>query len=249
MKVLRLRGRRGVPSIRYNVYLRGGTGDGDETDEVDLWLLASDFILTILWIWGSDLITVLAYKVFNGGEFQSWILYMILRYLLAWLGRLTGGGTFATLSILASAAFGDLSEFRFSVVFRVFAQVIGYAVGNKWMRREPPMLKAGILGGALTEGLLSFTMVIGYLGLRQNVPSVFGKIFISEILRMTLNNLGSGITGGLMSPTKFLGLTFSHGISLTRKQLIVYCVAPLFATGLAVFVFRKMTPKNRIKWD
>lgn len=207
MKVLRLwdqrRAELGGGKIRYNKYGRGGTDEGDQTNEIGLSLVASDFILTILWICGSDFITVLVYDIFNGGEFDRWILSIILRYLLARFGQVTGGGTFATLPILASAAYGDLSEFRFVVVWRVFAQVIGYAVGNRLTTKAvPAVLKVGTLRGALTEGLMSFTMVIGYLGLRQTVPSLFVKIFISEILRMTLDNLVSGITGGFISPAK-----------------------------------------------
>lgn len=55
--------------------------------------------------------------------------------------------------------------------------------------------------GALTEGFLTFAIVMISLGLARKIPgSFFMKTWISSVSKLTLNILGSDLTGGCMNP-------------------------------------------------
>ena len=55
--------------------------------------------------------------------------------------------------------------------------------------------------GALTEGVLSFMIASLSIGLKRNLPgSFFMKNWISSVAKITLNILGSDLTGGCMNP-------------------------------------------------
>lgn len=64
-----------------------------------------------------------------------------------------------------------------------------------------PQLNVDIHRGALTEGLLTFAIVSISLGLSRKIPgSFFMKTWISSISKLTLQILGSDLTGGCMNP-------------------------------------------------
>lgn len=76
-----------------------------------------------------------------------------------------------------------------------------------------PRLNIHIHGGAMTEGILTFTIVIISLGLATKIPeSFFMKTWISSVSRLALHILGSDLTGGCMNPA-----TVST-ISLTERH-------------------------------
>lgn len=64
-----------------------------------------------------------------------------------------------------------------------------------------PLLTVDIHHGALTEGFLTFTIVMISLGLSRNISgSFFMKTWISSVSKLTLHILGSDLTGGCMNP-------------------------------------------------
>lgn len=64
-----------------------------------------------------------------------------------------------------------------------------------------PQLNVDIHRGALTEGILTFFIVLVSLGLARKIPgSFFRKTWISSLSKLTLHTLGSDLTGGCMNP-------------------------------------------------
>lgn len=74
-----------------------------------------------------------------------------------------------------------------------------------------PRLNVGIHHGALTEGFLTFAIVIISLGLSRKIPgSFFMKTWISSVSKLALHILGSDLTGGCMNPAS---VSFNDPIS------------------------------------
>ena len=70
-----------------------------------------------------------------------------------------------------------------------------------------PRLSVDIHRGALTEGLLTFFVVIISLGLKQKNPrSFFMKTWMQSISKLSLHILGSDLTGGCMNPASVSSL-------------------------------------------
>lgn len=64
-----------------------------------------------------------------------------------------------------------------------------------------PRLTVDIHWGALTEGCLTFSIVIISLGLSRKIPgSFYMKTWISSVSKLILHILGSDLTGGCMNP-------------------------------------------------
>lgn len=61
-----------------------------------------------------------------------------------------------------------------------------------------PNLKVDIATGALTEGLLTFAIVMTTLGLARE--DFLMKTWISSLAKLTLHILGADLTGGCMNP-------------------------------------------------
>lgn len=92
-------------------------------------------------------------------------------------------------------------------------QVIGSIVGVRLIKAifpeigQGPRLSVDIHQGALTEGLLTFMVVMVSMGLKKKDPkSFFMKTWISSISKITLHILGSDLTGGIMNPASVSAL-------------------------------------------
>lgn len=88
-----------------------------------------------------------------------------------------------------------------------FSQVIGSISGVRYILETfpeigfGPRLNVDIHRGALTEGVLTFAIVIISLGLSRKIPgSFFMKTWISSVSKLALQILGSDLTGGCMNP-------------------------------------------------
>lgn len=86
-------------------------------------------------------------------------------------------------------------------------QVLGAIYGVKFLIYmfpeigKGPKLNVNIHQGALTEGLLTFMIVSISLSLARSIPGSFvRKTWISSLSKLTLNILGSDLTGGCMNP-------------------------------------------------
>lgn len=86
-------------------------------------------------------------------------------------------------------------------------QVVGSIYGVRMMLSSSPEIGDGprltvdIAKGALTEGVLTFAIVIIHLVLaRQMTHSFFMRTWIATLFKLTLHILGSDLTGGCMNP-------------------------------------------------
>jgi hypothetical protein len=108
--------------------------------------------------------------------------------------------------------------------------VIGYIVGVKLLTYiipeigHGPRLNVDIYRGALTEGLLTFTIAVITLGITATKihRSFFMKTWISSIVKLILHKLGSNLTGSCMNPasvsfqlTKFM--IFNSSFFLVKR--------------------------------
>ncbi|KAA8517854.1 hypothetical protein F0562_015323 [Nyssa sinensis] len=213
-------------------------------------LIISDFIISFMWVWSGVLYKMFVHQVLGlGHEVEGEVLKCALSianmFFFAFLGKLTKGGTYNPLTVLSDAISGDFSRFLFTVGARIPAQVIGSITGVRLIMDtfpeigHGPRLNVDIHRGALTEGLLTFMIVIISLGLARNIPgSFFMKTWISSVSKLTLHILGSDLTGGCMNPASVMGWAYARGDHISKEHILVYWLAPVEATLLAVWTFR-----------
>ncbi|KAF5471999.1 hypothetical protein F2P56_008752 [Juglans regia] len=194
-------------------------------------LLVSDFIISFMWVWSGTLIKIFVYKILGlghepSGEVIQCVLSIINMFFFAFLGKITEGGAYNPLNVLASAISGNFSSFLFGVGARIPSQVIGSITGVKLIIETFPEIGLGprlnidIHRGALTEGFLAFAIVIISLGLATKIPgSFFMKTWISSV-------------------SKVMGWAYARGDHITKEHVLVYWLAPIEATLLAVWIFR-----------
>ncbi|KAL1813424.1 hypothetical protein ACET3Z_023489 [Daucus carota] len=166
-------------------------------------------------------------------------------FFFAWLGMLTKGGAYNPLMVLAPAMSGDSSTFLYTVGARIPAQIFGSITGVSYIIRTFPELghrsplNVDIHQGALTEGFLAFVIVLVSLSLAAKIPgSFFRKTWISSISKIALHIVFSDLTGGYINPASVIGWDYASGTHLSKEHLLVYWIAPIGGTLLAVRVFR-----------
>ncbi|XP_059668255.1 probable aquaporin SIP2-1 [Cornus florida] len=217
---------------------------------VGIRLIVSDFIMSFMWVWSGVLNKIFVNKVLGlghetKGEVIKCALSIINMFFFAYLGKVTKGGAYNPLTVLSGAISGDFSRFLLTVGARIPAQVIGSITGVRLIMDtfpeigHGPRLNVEIHHGALTEGLLTFAIVTISLGLARNIPgSFYMKTWISSVSKLALHILGSDLTGGCMNPASVMGWAFAHGDHITKEHILVYWLAPIEATLLAVWTFR-----------
>ncbi|KAK9265781.1 hypothetical protein L1049_021668 [Liquidambar formosana] len=213
-------------------------------------LIVSDVVISFMWVWSGTLIKLFVHKVLGFGyepraEVIKGALSIINMFFFAFLGKISKGGTYNPLTVLSTAISGDFSRFLYTVGARIPAQVIGSITGVRLIIDtfpeigHGPHLKVDIHRGALTEGFLTFAIVIISLGLARNIPgSFYMKTWISSVSKLSLHILGSDLTGGCMNPASVLGWAYARGEHITKEHILVYWLAPIEATLLAVWTFR-----------
>ncbi|XP_077247647.1 putative aquaporin SIP2-1 [Tasmannia lanceolata] len=223
-------------------------------------LVLSDFICSFMWVWSGALIKIFVYEVLGlghqpRGEIIKCALSVLSMFFFAGLGKITKGGSYNPLTVLAGAISGNFNNFLFSVGVRIPAQVIGSIIGVRLIIETFPeighgyRLNVNIHHGALTEGLLTFTIIMVSLGLAKQDPnSFFIKTWISSITKLALHILGSDLTGGCMNPASAMGWAYVRGDHITKEHLFVYWLAPFEATLLGVWTFRLLVrPKKQMQ--
>lgn len=216
-------------------------------------MVAADFVISFMWVWSSALNKFFVHRILGYGahQFQGEIIRygvsIVNMFFFAFLVKATNVGAYNPLSILGSAISGDFANFIFTVGARIPAQVAGSIYGVKLILKtmpgigHGPSLNVDIAQGALTEGLLTFTISIIYLGLSKKTSnSFFMKTWISSTSKLTLHILGSDLTGGCMNPASVMGWAFADGVHISKEHLIVYWLAPVEATLMAAWVFGLM---------
>ncbi|KAM0975406.1 hypothetical protein ACFX13_018731 [Malus domestica] len=217
-------------------------------------LLSSDLVISFMWVWSGVLIKIYVFSFLGfghgpSGEIIKCALSILNMFFFALLGKVTNGGTYNPLTVLSGAFTGGFSRFLFTVAARIPAQVIGSIAGVRFIIATfpeiglGPRLNVDIHRGALTEGLLTFAIVTISLGLARKIPgSFFTKTWISSVSKLTLHILGSDLTGGCMSPASVLGWAYARGDHITKEHIMVYWLAPIEATLLAIWTFRVVVP-------
>ncbi|KAH6772222.1 small and basic intrinsic protein 2 [Perilla frutescens var. hirtella] len=217
-------------------------------------LLAADFAMSFMWVWSSVLNKILVHQILGygahelDGQIIRYTVSIINMFFFAFLAKATKGGAYNPLSILSAAFSGDFSNFLFTLGARVPTQVVGAIYGVRLILDtfpgigRGPRLNVDIAKGALTEGLLTFSIVFISLGLARKVKdSFFMKTWISSVSKLTLHILGSDLTGGCMNPASVMGWAFANGEHITKEHLVVYWLAPVQGTFAAVWVFGILT--------
>ncbi|CAA3030814.1 probable aquaporin SIP2-1 [Olea europaea var. sylvestris] len=221
-------------------------------------LLVSDFLMSFMWVWSSVLIKIFVYKILDygshdmKGEILRYGISIVNMFFFAFLAKATKGGAYNPLTVLSSAISGNFSNFLFTVGARIPVQVLGSIYGVRLILAafpeigRGPRLNVDITRGALTEGFLTFGIVIISQGLSRKLPgSFFMKTWISSVSKLTLHMLGSDLTGGCMNPASVMGWAFTRGEHISKEHLIVYWLAPMEATLAAVWAFRVVVrPEN-----
>ncbi|WJX66650.1 MIP aquaporin (TC 1.A.8) [Trifolium repens] len=146
-------------------------------------------------------------------------------FFYGFLAKVFRGGANNPLATLVDAISGDFHNFVF-------------CIGSE--NRHGPRLNVEIYRGALTEGLLTFTIALITLGITATKirRSFFMKTWISSIMKLILHKLGSNLTGGCMNPASVMGWAFARGDHISKEHILVYWLAPIKATLLAVWIFK-----------
>ncbi|OMP03196.1 Major intrinsic protein [Corchorus olitorius] len=203
-----------------------------------------------MWVWSGILVKMFVHKGLGMGqqaeaEILRCSLSILNMFFFTFLAKVTKGGAYNPLTVLSSAISGDFANFLFTVGARIPAQVIGSITGVRLIIQTfpgiglGPRLNVDIHRGALTEGFLTFAIVTISLGLARKIPgSFFMKTWISSVSKLALHILGSDLTGGCMNPAAVMGWAYARGDHITKEHILVYWLAPIEATLLAVWTFR-----------
>ncbi|GAA0160404.1 hypothetical protein Leryth_004435 [Lithospermum erythrorhizon] len=219
--------------------------------------LVSDFLLSFMWVWSSIVVKIIVSRILvNGGgdaygEIVKTGFSIANMFLFSFLCSFLGGA-YNPLTVLSSGISGNFDNFLYTVGARIPAQVVGSITGVRYILRTfpgigtGPILKVDIHHGALTEGLLTFAIVFISLGLSVKIPSgFFMKTWITSVSKVSLHILGSDLTGGCMNPAAVMGWAFARGDHLTRNHIIVYWLAPIEGTLVAVWLFRLLVQPSK----
>ncbi|KAK9725896.1 hypothetical protein RND81_05G176400 [Saponaria officinalis] len=224
-------------------------------------LLICDFALTFMWVWSSVLVKIFVFYILGFdhdvvGEIVILCIYLINLFLFAVLIKISKGGNYNPLTLLSAAISGGFSDFLFTVGARIPAQVLGAIYGVKFLIitfpaiGHGPKLNVDIHHGALTEGFLTFMIVFITLSLARIIPGSFvRKTWISSLSKLTLQILGSDLTGGCMNPASVMGWAYARGDHISKEHIFVYWLAPIEGTLLAVWVSGLLFGKSKEKAD
>ncbi|KAI9121421.1 hypothetical protein K1719_008454 [Acacia pycnantha] len=214
-------------------------------------LLVSDFVLSFMWVCSGVLIKMGVNKYLGLmcreplREIVKIAIFIANMFFFAFLRIITRGAAYNPLTVLASAISGDFSKFLYCVAARIPVQVIGSIIGVRLMIDtlpevgRGPRLNIDIHRGALIEGILTFAIVSISLRLATKIPEgFFMKTWISSVFKLALHVLGSDLTGGCMNPASVMGWAFARGDHMTKEHFVVYWLAPMEATVLAVWAFK-----------
>ncbi|CAA7060536.1 unnamed protein product [Microthlaspi erraticum] len=212
-------------------------------------LVVSDLVLSFMWIWAGVLVNILVHGVLGlrkdtTGDIVRFGFSIISMFVFAFLQKVTNGGLFNPLTALASGVSGGFGSFVFSVLVRIPVEVLGSILAVKHVIHvfpeigKGPKLNVAIHHGALTEGILTFFIVILSKGLTRKIPgSFYMKTWITSVAKLSLHVLGSDLTGGCMNPGAVMGWAYARGEHITKEHLLVYWLGPMKATLLAVWFF------------
>ncbi|CAA0819367.1 Probable aquaporin SIP2-1 [Striga hermonthica] len=212
-------------------------------------LLAADFAMSFMWVWSSMIVKIFVHRILGysahnmKGEVVRYAVSLMNMFFFAFVGKATKGGAYNPSPSCPPPCPVIFPVFS-SLLGPEFLQIVGSVYGLRLILQTVPGIGRGprlnidIAKGELTEGFLTFSIVIISLGLSRKVSnSFFIKTRISSLSKLTLHLLGSDLTGGCMNPASVMGWAFANGEHITKEHLIVYWLAPVEATLAAVWVF------------
>ncbi|CAM8877363.1 unnamed protein product [Rhodiola kirilowii] len=217
-------------------------------------LVVADFIISFLWVWSGALQKVLVFNVLgfghdHVGDTVKGVVSVVNMFFFSYLGKISHGGAYNPLTVLYTAVSGDFIKFLNTVGARIPAQVYGSIVGVRLILSTIPEIGAGprlmvdLHKGALTEGFLTFAIVMISLSLSRSIPGNFlMKTWIASVSKLALHILGSDLTGGCMNPASVMGWAYARGDHITKEHILVYWLAPIEATLVAVWTFKLLAP-------
>ncbi|KAL9237884.1 hypothetical protein vseg_012381 [Gypsophila vaccaria] len=213
-------------------------------------VIICDFTLSFMWVCSGALVKILVvnYLGFNPnevtGEIVKLCFSLLNMFLFALLTDFAKGAAYNPLNVLSCAISGGFSRFLGTVFLRIPAQVLGAIYGVRLLIHmfpeigRGPKLNVEIHHGALTEGFLTFMIVIISMSLSRSIPGSFmKKTWISSLAKLTLHILGSDLTGGCMNPASVMGWAYARGDHITKEHIFVYWLAPIKGTLLAIWIF------------
>lgn len=95
-------------------------------------LLVSDLIISFMWVWSGALTKIFVNNILGlgshepSGEVIKCMLSILVLFFFAFLGKITKGGAYNPLTVLADAISGDFRHFIFNVGARIPAQVSSF---------------------------------------------------------------------------------------------------------------------------
>ncbi|CAN6443276.1 unnamed protein product [Victoria cruziana] len=204
-------------------------------------LAGCDFGISFIWAWSGALARLLAHGLGDrtaAGELVKAWLYVGSLFLSAWVGRTTGGGSGNPLSLLTRSVSDDFDDLTSIVFARIPAQVCGSIVGVASVTLILPVftysspLKVGVVEGAVTEGLLAFGIASVLLALKRYDPKDF-------VVKTWIHAISSHLKEYMaIKWQQAAGWAFVLGNQTAREHLLVYWIAPIQATILAIWAFR-----------
>lgn len=92
-------------------------------------VLVSDFVLSFMWVWSGVLVRLFVFKILGFshtpiGEIVKILFSILNMFLFAFLAKVSRGGVYNPLTVLADAISRGVLNFLFCVAFRIPAQVI-----------------------------------------------------------------------------------------------------------------------------
>nr|CAD1821999.1 unnamed protein product [Ananas comosus var. bracteatus] len=203
-------------------------GGGEPISRTEL--VVSDLFVSFMWVWLGSVVRYLACGILGSGtSFRDLVikgpLAVLYLYWFSLLGKRMG-----------------VDRFLFVVFGRIPAQVLGSIFGVWFVNTTfpaaayGPRLNVDMHHGALTEGVLTLTIVAVSLWLKKSGKSSSTKMWISSISKVMCHIISSDMTGGIMNPAAAFGWAYAQGQHLTKEHLCVYWLAPMEATLLGVWI-------------
>lgn len=94
-------------------------------------LLVSDFVMSFMWVWSGVVVRIIVFKYLglghsHLGEIVKVALSITNMFFFAFLVKVTRGGAYNPLTVLADAISGDFTNFLYCVGARIPSQVCSF---------------------------------------------------------------------------------------------------------------------------
>ncbi|XAR57481.1 hypothetical protein NMG60_11025640 [Bertholletia excelsa] len=200
-------------------------------------LLVVNLALSFMWVCLGVLYKMVAHTLLRfghdaTGEAIKCSLSIANLFLFACLTEVTHDA-YNPFTLIPSAISGSFPGFLFIVLAQIPAQMARSILDMEFLIAtipeigQGPSLTVKVHHRVLTEGFLTFTIII--------------ILLIFSVCKLSLHILGSDHISGCMNPASAVGWAYAHRDHWTKKHVLVYWVAPVEATLLAVWTFKLLS--------